>query len=131
MPAQAAGRSNPLKFFILGRSVVASGSLLAPYLFFRAFGIQVAGTAAVPMGRMFGVRNALLALGLARLDGFAAPRTFLKLNVLIDAVDAVALASAGRRGEISKLSSALGTGVALSAVALGVVSLAALPPQQV
>lgn len=129
MPAQAASRSNTLKIFILGRSVVASGSLLTPYLFARVFRIQAAGTAAIPMGRMFGIRNALLALGLARLDAFTAPRAFLKLNVLVDAVDAVALISAGRRGEISKLTSTLGAGVALSAVAMGAASLAALPPQ--
>ncbi|ORB59342.1 hypothetical protein BST43_08310 [Mycobacteroides saopaulense] len=130
MPAQQPRRSTPLKMFIVGRSVVASSSLLTPHVFFRVFGIQVAGTATVPMGRMFGIRNALLALGLARLDAFAAPRTFLKLNVLTDAVDAVALAAAGRRGEISKLSSTLGTGVALGAVAMGAISLAALPPQE-
>ncbi|QCH25950.1 hypothetical protein [Mycobacteroides salmoniphilum] len=130
MPARAADRSRPLKLLILGRTLVASGSLLTPNVFGRVFRMEVAGTAAVPMGRMFGIRNALLALGLSRLGAFSAPGTFLKLNVLTDAVDAAVLVSAGRRGEISTLTSTLGTAVALSAVAVGVASLAALPAPQ-
>ncbi|MGC7304186.1 hypothetical protein RA993_22370, partial [Mycobacteroides abscessus subsp. abscessus] len=55
---------------------------------------------------------------------------FLKLNVLTDAVDAAVLAAAGRRGELSKVSSTLGTAVALSAVVVGAASLAALPASE-
>ncbi|MBF9318533.1 hypothetical protein [Mycobacteroides chelonae] len=130
MPAQVTKRPSLLKLFILGRSTVASGSLFAPYLFARLFRMQIAGTPAVFALRMFGIRNAVLALGLARLDAFTVPRTFLGLNVVVDAVDAVAIAAAGRRGEISKLTSTLGTTVALSAVVLGAASLAAQPAQQ-
>lgn len=130
MPAEVAKRPSLLKLFILGRSTVASGSLFAPYLFARLFRMQIAGTPAVFAMRMFGIRNAVLALGLARLDAFTVPRTFLGLNVVVDAVDAVAIAAAGRRGEISKLTSTLGTTVALSAVVLGAASLAAQPAQQ-
>ena len=130
MPAQVTKRPSLLKLFILGRSTVASGSLFAPYLFARLFRMQIAGTPAVFALRMFGIRNAVLALGLARLDAFSVPRTFLGLNVVVDAVDAVAIAAAGRRGEISKLTSTLGTTVALSAVVLGAASLAAQPAQQ-
>ena len=130
MPAQVTKRPSLLKLFILGRSTVASGSLFAPYLFARLFRMQIAGTPAVFALRLFGIRNAVLALGLARLDAFTVPRTFLGLNVVVDAVDAVAIAAAGRRGEISKLTSTLGTTVALSAVVLGAASLAAQPAQQ-
>ncbi|KRQ28842.1 hypothetical protein AOT83_08770 [Mycobacteroides sp. H001] len=130
MPAQVTKRPSLLKLFILGRSTVASGSLFAPYLFARLFRMQIAGTPAVFALRMFGIRNAVLALGLARLDAFTVPRIFLGLNVVVDAVDAVAIAAAGRRGEISKLTSTLGTTVALSAVVLGAASLAAQPAQQ-
>ncbi|WP_078354051.1 hypothetical protein [Mycobacteroides chelonae] len=130
MPAQVTKRPSLLKLFILGRSTVASGSLFASYLFARLFRMQIAGTPAVFALRMFGIRNAVLALGLARLDAFTVPRTFLGLNVVVDAVDAVAIAAAGRRGEISKLTSTLGTTVALSAVVLGAASLAAQPAQQ-
>ncbi|MFD6195408.1 hypothetical protein ACFWE3_01765 [Mycobacteriaceae bacterium NPDC060252] len=130
MSAQVVVRSNPLRLFILGRSIVASGSLLTPNLFARVFRIEAAGTPAIPMGRMFGIRNALLAFGLSRLGAFTAPGTFLKLNILTDAVDAAVLVAAGRRGEISKLTSTLGTTVALSAMVLGAASLAAHPAQQ-
>ncbi|WP_423488178.1 hypothetical protein [Mycobacteroides sp. PCS013] len=130
MSASVVVRSNPLKLLILGRSIVASGSLLTPNVFARVFRMEAAGTPAIPMGRMFGIRNALLAFGLARLGAFTAPSTFLKLNVLTDGVDAAVLVAAGRRGEISKLTSTLGTTVALSAVVLGAASLAAQPAQQ-
>lgn len=130
MSAQVVVRSTPLRLFILGRSIVASGSLLTPNLFARVFRIEAAGTPAIPMGRMFGIRNALLAFGLSRLGAFTAPGTFLKLNILTDAVDAAVLVAAGRRGEIGRFTSIVGTTVALSAVAAGAASLAALPVQQ-
>ncbi|OHT85406.1 hypothetical protein [Mycobacteroides saopaulense] len=130
MAVRFADYPHPLKLLILGRTLVASGSLLTPNLFARAFRIEAAGTPAIPMGRMFGIRNAMLALGLSRLGAFTAPGTFVKLNVLTDAVDAAVLVAAGRRGEISKLTSTLGTAVALSAVAVGAASLAALPATQ-
>ena len=120
----------PLKLLIVGRSLVASGSLLTPNVFARVFRMEAAGTPAIPMGRMFGIRNALLAFGLSRLGGFTSPRTFLKLNVLTDAVDAAVLVAAGRRGELSKTTSTLGTVVALSAVVMGAASLAALPAHE-
>ncbi|WP_078322926.1 hypothetical protein [Mycobacteroides chelonae] len=127
MAVSFADYPRPLKLLILGRTLVASGSLLTPNLFARAFRMEAAGTPAIPMGRMFGIRNALLAFGLARLGAFTAPATFLKLNVL---TDAAVLVAAGRRGEISKVTSTLGTVVALSAVVVGAASLVALPAQQ-
>ncbi|SHX99349.1 Uncharacterised protein [Mycobacteroides abscessus subsp. abscessus] len=54
----------------------------------------------------------------------------LELNVLTDTVDAAVLVAAGRRGELSKVSSTLGTAVALSAVVVGAASLAALPASE-
>lgn len=92
--------------------------------------MEAAGTPAIPMGRMFGIRNALLALGLSRLGVFTSPGTFLKLNVLTDAVDAAVLVAAGRRGELSRTTSALGAAVALSAVVMGAASVAALPARE-
>lgn len=120
----------PLKLLIVGRSLIASGSLLAPNVFARVFRMEAAGTPAIPMGRMFGIRNALLALGLSRLGVFTSPGTFLKLNVLTDAVDAAVLVAAGRRGELSRTTSALGAAVALSAVVMGAASVAALPARE-
>ncbi len=117
----------PLKLLIVGRSLVASGSLLTPNVFARVFRMEASGTPAIPMGRMFGIRNAMLALGLSRLGAFTDATTFLKLNVLTDAVDAAVLVAASRRGELSKTTATLGTAVALSAVVMGAASLAALP----
>ncbi|NGX09978.1 hypothetical protein [Mycobacteroides franklinii] len=127
MATQFADYPLPLKLLIVGRSLVASGSLLTPNVFARVFRMEAAGTPAIPMGRMFGIRNALLALGLSRLGAFTDATTFLKLNVLTDAVDAAVLVAAGRRGELSKTTATLGTAVALSAVVMGAASLAALP----
>lgn len=127
MATRFADYTLPLKLLIVGRSLVASGSLLTPNVFARVFRMEAAGTPAIPMGRMFGIRNALLALGLSRLGAFTDATTFLKLNVLTDAVDAAVLVAAGRRGELSKTTATLGTAVALSAVVMGAASLAALP----
>jgi hypothetical protein len=88
--------------------------------------MNVEGTPAVAMGRMFGIRNAALAAGLLRLDTVTAPRTFMAINLLIDAVDALALVDAGRRREIEPAGAALGTAVALAAAGLGAAGLAAM-----
>jgi hypothetical protein len=72
---------------------------------------------------MFAVRNAILAAGLLHLESFTAPRVFVTLNVLADAVDAVAFLAAGQRKEISATSAALGAGISLSAVAAGAAAL--------
>ena len=43
-------------------------------LFARRFRIETAGTPAVVLGRMFGIRNAALVLGLLELESFAVIR---------------------------------------------------------
>jgi putative exporter of polyketide antibiotics len=83
-------------------------------------------TAAIPMSRLFGIRNAVLAAGLLRLDSVTSPRTFVGVNVLIDVVDALALIAAGRRGDIPVSGAVLAGGTALLATGLGVAALAAL-----
>jgi hypothetical protein len=88
--------------------------------------MEVEGTPAVAMGRMFGIRNAALAAGLLRLDTMPAPRTFMGINVLIDIVDALALVDAGRRREIEPAGAALATATALAAAGLGAAGLAAM-----
>lgn len=77
---------------------------------------------------MFGVRNAVLAAGLYRLDLIASARTFVRINVFVDLVDALAFIAAGRRREISPAATALCTGVALSAVAMGAAAHASMAP---
>ncbi|MEX3755969.1 hypothetical protein [Mycobacteroides abscessus] len=115
---------DPLKLLTLGRATVASSGLFAPNLFAKVFRMNAVGTPAIPMIRMFAVRNALLAAGLARLSAFSAPRTFIGINVLVDAVDAIALIAAGRRHEIPRFTTVVGTWVALSAVGMGAAAFA-------
>jgi len=128
MSVPAPRRSLPLNLLTGGRTVVAAITLLTPRVGARMFRMDAEGTPAIVMGRMFGVRNAALALGLLRLDTTTVPRSFMSINVLIDVVDAAAMVVAGRRGEISTTTTVLGTGVALSAAGLGAAALAALPP---
>jgi hypothetical protein len=111
--------ASPLKMLIVGRCTVAATHLFTPRLVARIFRLESQGTPAIAYGRMFAIRNALLAAGLAKLGNLRSPRTFVKANVLIDAVDAVALIAAGRRKELSTTSAMLATTVALSAVAMG------------
>jgi hypothetical protein len=115
--------SIPLKMLITGRIVVASTHLFTPTLVARIFGMRTASTPAVAYGRMFGIRNAALALGLMKLDNLPAPAHFIRLNILMDAVDAAAWIAAGRRREVTGLTTVTAAGVALSAVAAGTAAL--------
>jgi hypothetical protein len=116
----------PLRLLITGRVGVAAIALFAPQFFAKIFRMETAGTPAVALSRMFAVRNASLAAGLWHLDAFNTPRTFLKINILIDFVDAMALIAAGRRHEISSTTSILGTATALTAMAYGAAALAGM-----
>lgn len=121
----------PLKLLIGGRIAVAVICFFAPRVFAAIFRMDTTGTPAIALGRMFAIRNAALAAGLLRLDAFTAPRAFLKLNVLIDLVDAIALMAAGRRHEISTTTSILGTSTALTAMAYGTAAVAKRAEQNV
>lgn len=112
--------SLPLQILVGGRIFAATSHLFAPRWATRLIGMNAAGTPAIAYGRMFGIRNAILAAGLLHLDSFTVPRTFVQLNVLIDAV---AFVAAGQRKEISAKSAAVGAGISLSAVAAGAAAL--------
>ena len=127
MPGTIGKYPLPLKLLIFGRASVAITSVFTPRVFARRFRIQTAGTPAVVLGRMFGIRNAALALGLLGLDSFAAPRDFLRLNVAIDLADTVSLITAGRRHEIAPSTVFLGTTATLIAAAYGAATLATMP----
>jgi len=70
------------------------------------------------MGRLFGIRNIALAAGLLWLEATTAPRSFLLVNVLIDLVDASAFAAGGRRAQMGRSATVLGTALALTGAAL-------------
>ncbi|MGL6234849.1 MAG: hypothetical protein ACRC20_05850 [Segniliparus sp.] len=111
-----------LRALIAGRTTVAITSLFVPRLGLRLLQIPGDGTPAPAMARLFGVRNALLAIGLSRLDAFKAPRAFLWANVVIDAVDALAFLEARSRREVGSAGAAIVTGIAASATVAGLVS---------
>ncbi|MDG9709625.1 hypothetical protein [Streptomyces sp. DH10] len=116
-----------LKLLTTGRFVVAAGHLATPGVVAQVFGMEMRGTPAVAYGRMFAIRNAALGLGLLRLDTVSDPRAYLKLNVVMDAVDAVAFAASGIRRDIAPRTSILAAAVAMSAVVAGVGALRAQP----
>jgi hypothetical protein len=112
-----------LKALTTGRFIVAATHLFTPRLATRLFKLTAEGTPAIAYARMFAIRNAALGLGLLRLDSFTRPQQFLALNIVMDSVDAAAFLAAGLRREISPTSTALTTGVALSAVLAGTTAL--------
>jgi hypothetical protein len=123
MSAPFTNRSLPLNVLTGTRAALSVMALLMPRIGARIFRLDANGTAVV-MARLFGVRNAVLAAGLLRLDTMTVPRTFIGINVLIDLVDALAFAAAGRRREIGIGAATLGAGTALGAAGLGAAGIA-------
>jgi hypothetical protein len=76
------GRVVAPRTFLLGiRAALAASALIAPRLSARLFGIDPVQQPAVPyLTRLFGGRNAVLALGLARLDAVRDPAAFLSVD---------------------------------------------------
>ena len=118
--------SAPLKALIAARIFAGSVHLLTPRWASNLIEMPATGTPGIVYARMFGIRNLFLAAALSRLDRRDDPRRFLNINVITDAVDAVAFAAAGRRKDISPKAAAIGTAIAVSATTLGVL---ATPPR--
>ena len=78
--------------------------------------MEMRGTPAVAYGRMSAIRNAALGLGLLRLDTVTNPQAYLKPNVVMDAVDAVAFVASGIRRDVAPRTSGLATAAAMPAV---------------
>jgi hypothetical protein len=105
------------------RGAVGAGSWLAPRISGRLFGLDPAGNPQAPyLGRLFGVRDVALAVGLSNSSGPERAQ-WLRLGIACDLADAVAGLLAGRRGELPKLATVLVTATALSAAALGAAAL--------
>lgn len=126
MSAKTVERSVPLNALTAARFAIATVATVFPRAGSRLFRLNGEGTAAIPMARLFGIRNVVLAAGLLRLDAVTSPRTFVGVNVLVDVVDALALVAAARRGEIPVSGAVLAGGTALLATGLGVAALVAL-----
>jgi hypothetical protein len=107
------------------RTAVGAGTWVAPRLAGRMFGLDAVANPQLPyVGRLFGIRDVALGAGLSMSSG-ESRKLWLQLGILCDAADAVAGVLAGRKGELSKASTALVTAPALLGMVLGVAALQA------
>ncbi|MFL5822404.1 MAG: hypothetical protein ACJ764_03070 [Solirubrobacteraceae bacterium] len=111
------------------RAAIGAGAWLAPRLSGRLFGLDPEANPQLPyLGRLFGVRDAALAVGLGSSNGTQRAQ-WLQLGLACDLADAMAGVLAGRRGQLPPRSAVLVTGTALFAAGLGVAALRAEQPE--
>jgi hypothetical protein len=111
------------------RGALGVVALLAPRTGARMFRIEADGSAIV-MGRLFGIRNIALAVGLLRRELTAVRRVsgpFLLVNTLIDLADAGVFVAGGLRAQIGRPAATLGTALALTGAALSAAGFVSLP----
>ncbi len=102
------------------RTLVGAGTWLAPRLSGSLFGVDAKANPQLPyVARLFAIRDLALAAGLQASDGDAM-RSWVQIGIACDAADVAAGALAGRRGELSPLSTLLVTATALMGVGLGI-----------
>ena len=105
------------------RASIGAGAWLTPQLAGRLFGLDPVANPQLPyVGRLFGIRDVALAAGVSMSNG-EARKLWLQLGIMCDIADAAAGLLAGRKGELSKLSTVLVTAPALLGLALGVAAL--------
>jgi hypothetical protein len=94
-------------------------SWISPRLAGKLFGLDVEGNPQAPyLARLFGARDVALAWGALSSEG-EARRQWLLAGLACDVADAAAGIAGGRSGYLPKLTSALVSCTAVSAVALG------------
>ena len=99
---------------------ISAGSLLAPRLSGRLFGIDPDANPAAPyLGRLFGVRDGYLAVEVLLADDADERRRLLRRGVWIDSIDVVSGLTAGARKQLPPAAAVLVTGTAALAAALG------------
>ena len=105
------------------RLAIGAGAWATPRLAGRMFGLDSASNPQSPyLARLFGVRDIALAWGALGSEG-SARRQWLLAGLACDAADTLAGVAGGRGGYLPKLTSALVSGTALSAIALGAAAL--------
>jgi hypothetical protein len=105
------------------RLAIGTGAWLAPRFSGRLFGLDPDSNPQAPyLGRLFGVRDAALAVGAWRSRGSERVQ-WLRIGIACDLADAAAGVLAGRRGELSNRAAVLVTATAFGAAALGVTAL--------
>ena len=115
--------SLPLFVLVGLRTFATSVHLFTPRWASRFIAMDVSGTGGIVYARMFAIRNLFLLLGLLSLDSFSDPKVFLAVNVIIDAVDAVAFFIAAEREDISKKAAIAGIRIAAAATTFGALAL--------
>jgi hypothetical protein len=101
------------------RAAIGVASWSTPRLAGRLFGLDADGNPQAPyLARLFGVRDAALAWGALSTTG-ESQRKWLAAGLACDLADAAAGCAGARGGYLPKLTSALVTGTALAAAALG------------
>lgn len=117
--------SNPGKILVGLRLAIGGAGWLAPRKAGTLFGLDAASQPQLAyVGRLFAARDAILGIGVIASEG-EARKTWWRLGIACDAMDALAGLAAGSRGELSPGSTAMVTGTALLAVALGAAALGA------
>jgi hypothetical protein len=105
------------------RAAIGAGAWLMPNFSGRLFGLDPdANPQASYLGRLFGVRDVVLGVGLSASSG-AERRQWLRLGVACDLADAAAGVLAGRSGALPKRATLLVTATALAAAAMGIAAM--------
>jgi hypothetical protein len=115
--------SNLVRSLAVARLAIGGSAFATPRLAARAFGLDAEGNPQAPyLARLFGVRDAALGVGILVSEG-EARKQWLMIGVGCDVADAVAGLAGARAGYLPKATTALVTGAAVSAVAMGVLAL--------
>src|SRR5436309_2228497 len=119
LPSTSAGRA------LLGaRTALGISTLLAPRIAGKAFLLNPDDNPQLPViGRMWGIRNLSLAAGMYAATG-ANRAQWWRLQLAVDALDFLAIATEWRRGAVAAPAAGLMAGTALAATTLGALSLA-------
>src|SRR5436190_4849613 len=119
LPSSPAGRA------LLGaRAALGVSTLLAPRLAGKAFFLDPDDNPQLPLiGRMWGIRNLSLAAGMYAATGTNRAQWW-RLQVVVDALDFLAIANEWRRGAVPGPAAALMAATALGATTLGALSVA-------
>jgi hypothetical protein len=119
LPSTPTGRA-----LLSARTALGLSTLAAPRLAGRAFLLDPEDNPQLPViGRMWGIRNLSLAAGMCAATGPNRAQWW-RLQVVVDALDFLAIATEWRRGAVRGPAAGLMAGTALCATALGVLSIA-------
>jgi hypothetical protein len=110
------------------RTAIGVAAWLTPRFSGRLFGLDPdANPQASYLGRLFGVRDVALGIGLRSSSG-AERQQWLRLGVACDLADAAAGVLAGKTGALPKRATVLVTGTALMAAAMGIAAMRGAEP---